>query len=336
MAAPIAVAAPAGICYHSRRGGWIDTERFAMASKHPSPPVAYVLLSFASLAWAGNIVVGRAVHAAIPPVSLGFWRWTSAFLILLPIFLPRLRRHRAALLREWRLILLLGLVGVAAFTALQYTALNTASAVNVALINAVSPVVIPMLARLVWRERLTGRQAFGIGLSLLGVSFVVLRGDPALILSQGLTEGDAIMLVAMLCWSVYVTLLSRRPDDLDSGTLLVASIIPALAVLLPVWLWEIVWIRPMRVDASTFLVIGYIGPVATALAYLGYTSAVPAVGSTRAGLFIHLMPPFAAALGMIFLDEHLRPFHYLGAAAIFAGLYLTATGARPMQMRRRA
>ncbi len=300
-----------------------------MASRHPVPPVAYALLSFASLAWAGNIVVARAVHAAFPPVGLAFWRWASAFLILLPLFLPRLRRQRGALLREWKLVLALGLVGVAGFTALQYTALNTISAVNVALINAVSPVVIPVLARLAWREHLSLRQALGIGLSLAGVAFVVLRGDPALILAQGLAEGDAVMLVAMLCWSVYVTLLSRRPADLDSGTLLVASIVPALLVLLPLFLWEAAAVRAMPLDRSTVLVIGYIGPVATALAYLGYTAAVPAVGPTRAGLFIHLVPPFAAVLGMIFLDEHLVAFHYLGAAAIFAGLYLTTMRARP-------
>lgn len=291
--------------------------------------MAYALLSFASLAWAGNIVVARAVHAAIPPVSLAFCRWASAFLILLPILLPRLRRRRAALLREWKLVLMLGLVGIAGFTALQYTALNTISAVNVALINVVSPVVIPMLVRIFWREGLSLRQALGIGVSLFGAAFVVLRGDPALILAHGLAEGDAVMLVAMLCWSMYVTLLSRRPDDLDSATLLVASIIPALVVLLPVWLWEIGWVRPMRIDAVTFLVIAYIGPVATALAYLGYTAAVPAVGPTRAGLFIHLMPPFAAVLGMIFLNERLHAFHYLGAAAIFAGLYLTTARTRP-------
>lgn len=300
-----------------------------MASNHPSPPAAYALLTFASLAWAGNIVVARAIHATIPPVSLAFWRWASAFLILLPIFLPRLRQRRAALLREWKLVLLLGLIGVAGFTTLQYTALKTVSAVNVALINAVSPVVIPVLARVIWRESLSLRQALGIALSLFGVSFIVLRGEPALILAQGLAQGDAIMLVAMLCWSVYVTLLSRRPADLESGTLLVASIIPALVVLLPIWLWETVAVRAMPLDRATFLVVGYIGPVATALAYLGYTAAVPAVGPTRAGLFIHLMPPFAAVLGMVFLDEPLLAFHYLGAAAIFAGLYLTTMRARP-------
>ncbi len=300
-----------------------------MASNHPSPPAAYALLTFASLAWAGNIVVARAIHATIPPVSLAFWRWASAFLILLPIFLPRLRQRRAALLREWKLVLLLGLIGVAGFTTLQYTALKTVSAVNVALINAVSPVVIPVLARVIWRESLSLRQALGIGLSLFGVSFIVLRGEPALILAQGLAQGDAIMLVAMLCWSVYVTLLSRRPADLESGTLLVASIIPALVVLLPIWLWETVAVRAMPLDRATFLVVGYIGPVATALAYLGYTAAVPAVGPTRAGLFIHLMPPFAAVLGMVFLDEPLLAFHYLGAAAIFAGLYLTTARIRP-------
>ena len=295
-----------------------------MVWNNPPAIKAYALLSFASLAWSGNIVVGRAVHDAIPPISLGFWRWATAFLILLPIFLPQLKRHRAALLREWRLILALGVVGVAGFTSLQYTALNTTSVVNVALINAVSPVVIPILSRLVWGERLSLHQAAGIGLSLLGVSYIVMRGDPAAIMAQGLARGDLIMLVAMICWSIYVTLLNHRPADLDSGTLLVASIIPALVVLLPVWLWEITQVRPMPVDTTTFLVIGYIGPIATVLAYLGYTRAVPAVGPTRAGLFIHLMPPFAAVLGMIFLGERLQVFHLIGAVAIFAGLYLTA------------
>jgi len=304
-----------------------------MASKHPSPAVAYALLSFASLAWAGNIVVARAMHTAVPPVGLAFFRWATAFLILLPILLPRLRAKRAALLREWKLVLLLGLIGIAGFTALQYTALNTISAVNVALINAVSPVVIPMLARVVWREGLTLRQAVGIGVSLVGAAFVVLRGDPTLLFAGGLARGDAVMLVAMLCWSVYVTLLSRRPDDLDSATLLVASIIPALAVLLPLWLWELTWVRPMHLDAATLLAVAYIGPVATAVAYLGYTAAVPAVGPTRAGLFIHLMPPFAAILGMIFLDERLQAFHYVGAAGIFAGLYLTTGRTRPAEPR---
>ena len=59
-----------------------------------------------------------------------------------------------------------------------------------------------------------------------------------------------------------------------------------------------------------------------------YTRAVPAVGPTRGGLFIHLMPPFAAVLGMIFLDERLETFHLIGAAAIFAGLYLTTMPGR--------
>ena len=44
--------------------------------KHP-----YLLLTLTSLFWAGNFVVGRAIRADVPPLSLAFWRWTIALLL---------------------------------------------------------------------------------------------------------------------------------------------------------------------------------------------------------------------------------------------------------------
>ena len=38
-----------------------------------------------ALLWAGNAVVGRLVHAMIPPITLNFFRWVLAFAILLPL-----------------------------------------------------------------------------------------------------------------------------------------------------------------------------------------------------------------------------------------------------------
>ncbi|NJP10781.1 MAG: EamA family transporter [Leptolyngbyaceae cyanobacterium RU_5_1] len=43
----------------------------------------YVLLIFTVLFWAGNAIIGRAVHTQIPPVGLAFWRWLTALLIII-------------------------------------------------------------------------------------------------------------------------------------------------------------------------------------------------------------------------------------------------------------
>jgi drug/metabolite transporter (DMT)-like permease len=50
------------------------------------------------------------------------------------------------------------------------------------------------------------------------------------------------------------------------------------------------------------------------------------VGASRAGFTIHLLPLFGTVLAIIFLGEEVRPFHFVGFAAILAGVWL-ATGA---------
>ena len=45
-------------------------------------PGAALLLTVPPLMWAGNAVVGRAVHNLIPPMTLNFLRWVVAFAIL--------------------------------------------------------------------------------------------------------------------------------------------------------------------------------------------------------------------------------------------------------------
>ncbi|MBK8019796.1 MAG: EamA family transporter [Betaproteobacteria bacterium] len=72
-----------------------------------TPPAAgwrspYVLLCVASMLWAGNLVVGRAMRAEIPPVAMSFWRWTIAFLLILPFTYRDVWSKRADIARAWR------------------------------------------------------------------------------------------------------------------------------------------------------------------------------------------------------------------------------------------
>jgi drug/metabolite transporter (DMT)-like permease len=78
----------------------------------------YALLTLASLFWAGNWIVGRAVRDSMPPIALTFWRWGVAALLLAPIAVPRLAGRSRVLRRQWRVLFLLGLSGVALFQAL--------------------------------------------------------------------------------------------------------------------------------------------------------------------------------------------------------------------------
>src|SRR3981189_3050561 len=98
-----------------------------------------LLLLVPPLLWAGNVVVGRLVSPLVPPITLNFLRWALAFVLLLPLAGGVLRRG-SGLWSHWRRFAVLGLLGVGAYNALQYLALQTSTPLNVTLVAASVPI----------------------------------------------------------------------------------------------------------------------------------------------------------------------------------------------------
>ncbi|HYN39776.1 MAG TPA: DMT family transporter, partial [Rhodospirillales bacterium] len=185
----------------------------------------WLILLVPPLCWAGNFVIGRAVHGDIPPVALTFWRWVVAALVLLPLAGADAWARRRVIRRHWRLLGLLAASGVVGFQFFVYQGLQTTTAINGVLIIATIPVAIPIIAFALDGARPTRRQALGIALSLLGVAVVVLKGEPRALLALHLTEGDLWMFLAVPAWALYSVLLRRRPADLPPLTLLLATVL---------------------------------------------------------------------------------------------------------------
>lgn len=286
---------------------------------------ASLLLAIATLCWAGNFIVGRAMHAEIPPVTLTFWRWVVAGAVLLPFAAPSAWRLRTELCRHWGLLLMLAATGVVLFHLFVYTGLQTTSAVNAALMLATTPVLIPGISLLLGHEVLTRRQGLGIMVSLLGVALIVLRGDPNLIASLSLNPGDLWLLLAVPTWAFYSVLLRRLPSNLPRLTILFAIVAIGVALLVPLYALELAYMGTVAVTAGIVFAIGYVALFASVLAYICWNQAVMQVGANKAGLFLHLMPVFATALAIALLGEAVRGYHAVGVAFIAIGIYLTTS-----------
>src|SRR5687768_605290 len=72
------------------------------ATRHGAAPHLAALT--AMLAFSINYVVGRGVYQDVPPVMLGFIRWTAAALLLAPFVWPRVRAAAPILRANWRTI----------------------------------------------------------------------------------------------------------------------------------------------------------------------------------------------------------------------------------------
>ena len=294
-------------------------ERFA----HP-----YLLLVLTTLFWSGNMVVGRAIRDDVPPMSLAFWRWTIAFLLVLPLALPHLKAQWPQLRRGWKAVVGLGVIGVGGYNTLAYIALQYTAATNAVLLNSFIPVATIALSWLFLHKRLHRIEWLGVLISLVGVASIVCRGDPATLAGLSLNIGDVWMLVAVLTWAVYTIGLQWRPAGVHPMLMLAAMTAVGLIVLAPAYLWEIMQGRLIHLHGASLAGIVYTGALPGFLGYVFYNRAVGEVGASKASLFIHLMPVFGTLLSAIFLNEIPQIYHYVGIGLIFTGIYLT-TAALP-------
>ena len=168
-----------------------------------------LLLAVPPLMWAGNAVAGRLLAGEVPPFVLNALRWLIAIVILLPLGWRAVATAaaRAEVWRRWRPLSLLGLLGVGAYNALQYWALETSTALNVTLIAASLPVWMLVLGVAAFGVRPSRRELLGAGISLAGVAVVIARGDLAQLASLRPAPGDGLMLLAVLGWACYSWLL---------------------------------------------------------------------------------------------------------------------------------
>lgn len=291
---------------------------FARAGLFDRP---YLLLTLAVLFWSGNVVLGRAVRADVPPVALAFFRWSGAALLITLPALPHVRRDLPVLKDHWRILLLLSAIGIAAFNTLLYLALQTTTAVNGALIQSAMPVLIVLFSFLLFRERLAAGQALGVAVSLTGAVWLVCHGQLSVLLALDFTPGDALVLLAVTCYAAYSALLRLRPP-VHPLSFLWITFVTGVLLLIPFFLWERAAGPPLVAGPVTYLAVCYVAVFPSILSYLCFNRGVELVGANRAGLFIHLIPVFGTLLAIGLLGEDFSLFQAAGAFLILLGILM--------------
>jgi drug/metabolite transporter (DMT)-like permease len=307
---------------------------FSITGTRAAETSAYAGLVLTPLFWAGNAVVARGTVAAIPPLSMAFWRWAIALAILVPFGLPGVWRHRGIIRERLGAMLILAILSVSTFNTLLYFAAITTTATNIALINATIPVFVALLAWLMLGDRTRPVQAAGIALAALGIITVVARGDMSVLTSLQAQAGDLIMVGAVFCWGLFSVQLRRQAIPLPALTFLTAQILLGTLIILPFYLADLLFFSGgFDFSRQTATPLLYFAVFPGILAYAFWNHGVHRVGPAKAAIFMYLMPVFASILAIIFLGESLSPFHVIGGLLILAGLLLATRVGRPQPNR---
>ncbi|WP_020675408.1 DMT family transporter [Geopsychrobacter electrodiphilus] len=281
----------------------------------------YLLLILPPIFWAGNVVLARGLSQQIPPMSMSFLRWAGALLFLAPFTWRQLQRDRHLLKGHWTVIWLCALFGIASFNSLLYTATQTTTALNCALMQTLMPAAIIFCGFLLNREKVSLQQGAGVLLCSLGAVWIVLQGKLLSIGTLRLVSGDLWMLVAVFCYALYSTLLPRRPRVHPFSFLLLTIALGTL-MLIPPFVLELIVKGPPAATPSVFGGLLYIALFPSIAAYICWNRGVEIIGANRAGLFINLIPVFAAGMAILFLGEEFKRFHLIGILMVLGGMVL--------------
>ena len=291
-----------------------------MSKKH----LAYLLLSLSVLFWAGNFIVGKfATLFEIPPLSLNVFRWLSVWLILMPFTYKEILKNLPNIKKNWLMISFMGLITISTFNSVVYFALNHTQVINAVLVLAAIPAATIIFSSLMNIEKTNILQLIGLLLSAIGIGSIISSGDIGKIISLNFNKGDVWMLVCVITWALYSTLLKKNKFKFSQFTLIQLMVSAGLLFLIPQLFYEKSIGLNVNFNKAFFIILFYVVVFPAIAAYYCWQKGVEIIGPNRASMFIQLMPLFSAAMAIIIFKEKFELYHFVGAACIISGIYLS-------------
>ncbi|MBC7851614.1 MAG: DMT family transporter [Chitinophagaceae bacterium] len=278
----------------------------------------------ATIIWSGNFVVARGVIKEIPPISLAFYRWMTATIIIAPFAFRQFKVERATVVANWKYLLWISLFGITIYNTLIYVAANYLPAVNLALIGTTSsPVMSIILAAIFLKEALTVSRIAGVVLCLIGILLLLSQGSWEKLVNFHFSPGDWWILLAALSFAIYNIMVRRKPAGISPVNFLFVTFLIGTILLLPAFLVEhnttsqiVDW------DLPLILVIGYLGIGNSILSFLFWNSAIQKLGAGRTALFGNLIPIFSSIEAVLILGEEIGVLHLISGLLVIGGLVL--------------
>ena len=282
------------------------------------------MLVCATLFWAGNFNIGKfAFIESISPFTLAFLRWLLVWIILMPFTYKEILSLKKIIIKNFKLLFLLGLSSVFLFTALTYKALNYTQVINASLFNTAIPATIILVCFLLKIEKTNIFQLSGLLISTLGILVIITKLNLDILLSLAFNTGDLFMIAAIISWGVYSAFLKKRNFQISLLALVQIICTFGLLMLAPAFLIELNQGYSVDVNLNLIYILLYVAIFPSIGSYYCWAGAVSIIGANRAGIFLSLIPLFSTIMAIVFFKEQFQLFHLIGAVLIVLGLFLS-------------
>lgn len=275
----------------------------------------------ATIIWSGNFIVARAVIHDIPPITLAFFRWLTACILLLPVAWRHIGPSWQIVKQHKTYFFWTGLTGISLFNTLVYVAGHSSTAINLALIGTTSsPIIAVILAHYFLKEHIQWLRILGIVLCISGILFLLSKGSIQNLLHLEFSRGDGWVLLGATSFAIYNILARKKPKDISAVGFLFFVFVIGTLCLAPAYFVEASYSKPVEWTMNTVWVILYLGLGTSVVSFLLWNKSIKELGAGRTALFGNLIPIFSSIEAVLILGEKISYIHIISFLLIAAGL----------------
>ena len=272
-------------------------------------------LTLLAAIWGASFLFMRLGAHEFGPIVLAALRVIGASLLLLPLL--SLREGLTGLRREWRLLLVLGLLNSALpFVLFSYAALSITAGLS-SILNATTPLWGALVAWVWLSQRLSPLRLAGLALGFAGVLFLV--WDKARFTPGGSGWAIIACLAATLCYGIAANFTKQRLSHISPLTVATGSQVSASVILVvPA---SLLWPATLP-GLQAWVSVVLLAVLCSGVAYILYFRLMSRVGPTNTMAVTFLLPVFAVVWGYAFLGEVFTLRMALGCAVVLMGTAL--------------
>ncbi|MDQ6934872.1 MAG: DMT family transporter [Actinomycetota bacterium] len=301
------------------------------------PALGIGLVVFAAVLFILNAGMSRvALRHGVDPATLTTVRVTFTFLALLvAALLFRRTALRPPRGRTLVLVVLLGLIGVAALQWAYFVAIDRLPVAMALLLEYQAPVIVALWARLVQGEQVRPRLWLGLALAVTGLAMATQVWRGAELDTMGIAAG----VLAAVCFACYFLIGEAGVTAIDPLRVILWSFgtaAVALNVVQPIVAFE--GHLGLSVDmlgtldgfsVPLWLVLAWSVVLGTVMPFFAELFALSFVRATTVTMIAMLEPIGVAALGWWWFGESLGPVAVVGCFAVVAGILIAQSARAP-------
>lgn len=292
---------------------------------------AIIALIIANIIWGATSPIMKWAIADMNPLTLAFFRFGVATVILLPFVYKNLHIHKEDIAK----MILMSFFGVTLSIGLFLMALTYTDSINAPIIGSAAPIFTIAIAMLYFGEKVGVKKIAGGIVGLLGVLTILLQP----MIEKGVDSsffGNMLLIVSTFAGVIHLFMSKKLVQTYAPLTITFYSFLFGTISFLPFFGYD-VFLHSMPVfDVKNVVGILFGAIFASALAHLLFYNAERKLSASEISLFAYIPPVVTIFLAVPLLGEKLTVSYILGAILVFVGITIAEIhrSAHPFHHRR--